>query len=144
MIHESCHGYANRADRYQPLRHTVRRRVAEQDVHRRRHLDGRTRGRAERAGSGDRRPTGHLRPSTLRDDVLVHHLLSHSSGIADYFEEDENLPDYDEEGMEKIWAAIPNYTVRNYAALLPFFRDRPPNFPPGEYHYSKPGSCSSA
>jgi len=31
------------------------------------------------------------RPSTLRPDVTVHHLLSHTSGIADYCEEDESL-----------------------------------------------------
>src|SRR5699024_7559171 len=36
----------------------------------------------------------HKRPSTLRPEVTVHHLLSHTSGIADYFEEDEDLPGY--------------------------------------------------
>src|SRR5450755_4406862 len=30
----------------------------------------------------------HRRPATLRSDVAIHHLLSHTSGIADYFEED--------------------------------------------------------
>lgn len=34
------------------------------------------------------------RPTTLRDDVSVHHLLTHISGIADYAEEDEALPGY--------------------------------------------------
>ncbi len=140
VIHESCHGYANRADRI-PTHSGTRFAVASLSKM------FTAVGILDAAGRGELSVQDrvidvlpeHLRPSTLRDDVLVHHLLSHSSGIADYFEEDENLPDYDEEGMEKIWAAIPNYTVRNYAALLPFFRDRPPNFPPGEYHYSNAG-----
>lgn len=32
------------------------------------------------------------RPRDLTADVTVHHLLCHTSGIADYFEEDESLP----------------------------------------------------
>ena len=32
------------------------------------------------------------RPTTLRPDVTVHHLLTHTSGIADYSEEDEDSP----------------------------------------------------
>ena len=34
------------------------------------------------------------RPSTLLPEVTVHHLLSHTSGIADYCEEDEESPAY--------------------------------------------------
>jgi CubicO group peptidase (beta-lactamase class C family) len=29
------------------------------------------------------------RPATLRADVTVHHLLSHTSGVADYYEEED-------------------------------------------------------
>ncbi len=141
VIHESCHGYANRADRI-PIHSGTRFGTASLSkmftavgV-----LDAAGRGEV---GVHDRVIDvlpAEKRPSTLRDDVTVHHLLSHSSGIGDYLEEDEDLPDYDEEGMEKIWAAIPNYTVRDYAALLPFFGDKPPNFPPGHgYHYSNAG-----
>lgn len=140
VIHESCHGYANRADRV-PIHSGTRFATASLSKM------FTAVGVLDAAGRGELSVRDRVidllppqkRPSTLRDDVLVQHLLSHSSGIADYFEEDEDLPDYDEEGMEKIWATIPNYTVRDYAALLPFF-DRPPNFPPGDgYHYSNAG-----
>lgn len=140
VLYESCHGYANRADRI--LVHSGSR-FATASLSKMFTAVG----VLDAAGRGevgvhdpviDVLPSGK-RPASLREDVTVHHLLSHTSGIADYFEEDEDHPDYDEEGMEKIWATIPNYTVRDYAALLPFF-DRPPNFPPGHgYHYSNAG-----
>lgn len=80
-----------------------------------------------------------MRPSTLREDVTVHHLLSHTSGIADYAEEDEALPGYRED-YGAIWADLPNYRVRDYRAILPLFADLPPVCPPGTaYHYSNAG-----
>lgn len=83
-------------------------------------------------------PAGR-RPSTLRPDVTVHHLLSHTSGIADYAEEDENLPGYQPD-YGAIWADLPTYRVRDYVQILPLFADLPPVCPPGTaYHYSNAG-----
>lgn len=140
VTYESCHGYANRADRI-PVHPGTRFATASLSK------IFTAVGLLDAAGRGEVGVHDRVidvlppdrRPSTLRADVTVHHLLSHTSGIADYCEEDEDHPDYDEEAMEKIWATIPNYTVRDdYAALLPFF-DRPPDFPPGDYHYSNAG-----
>ncbi|GGK66991.1 serine hydrolase domain-containing protein [Ornithinimicrobium pekingense] len=79
------------------------------------------------------------RPATLRADVTVHHLLSHTSGIADYAEEDEDLPGYQAD-YGAIWTDLPNYRVRDDLDILPLFADLPPVCPPGTaYHYSNAG-----
>lgn len=79
------------------------------------------------------------RPSTLREDVTVHHLLTHTSGIADYAEEDEGLPGYVED-YAALWQDLPCYRMRSDADLLPLFADREPYGPPGEeYRYSNAG-----
>ena len=79
------------------------------------------------------------RPSTLRDDVTVHHLLCHTSGIADYAEEDEDTPGYVED-YAALWRDLPCYRVERPADFLPLFGDRPPYRPPGErYQYSNAG-----
>lgn len=140
VLYESCHGFANRADSI-PIRSKTRFATASLSKM------FTAVGILEAAGRGELRVQDRVvdvlppekRPTTLRDDVTVHHLLSHTSGIADYFEEDEDLPDYRDDPME-IWNVLPNYTVRDYAALLPLFADLPPHFPPGErYHYSNAG-----
>jgi CubicO group peptidase (beta-lactamase class C family) len=81
------------------------------------------------------------RPSTLRPDVTVHHLLTHTSGIADYFEEDpgwaaaEQPDDYGD-----LWTTVPVATMQRPADFLPLFGDRPPLRPPGLVHqYSNAG-----
>lgn len=80
-----------------------------------------------------------LRPSTLRSDVTVHHLLSHTSGIADYADGDEESPDYVED-YGSLWAERPNYRILGPADFLPLFRDKPPYRPPGErFQYSNAG-----
>ena len=76
------------------------------------------------------------RPSTLRPDVTVHHLLCHTSHIADYAEEEG--PDPVE--YETLWIDRPCYRFERPADFLPLFADRPPYGPPGgEFHYSNAG-----
>ena len=77
------------------------------------------------------------RPATLRPDVTVHHLLCHTSGIADYAEEEP------EDGTELDYAAIwddrPSYRMLRPADFLPLFGDLPPYRAPGDHRYSNAG-----
>jgi len=59
-------------------------------------------------------------------DVTLRHLLTHSSGITSYFEEDVN-PDY-----EALWQDLPLYKVRGPRDFLPLFQHKPMKFSPGE------------
>ena len=62
------------------------------------------------------------------------HLLSHSSGIPDYFDE-EVMDDF-----EDLWKTIPMYTLRNGRDFLPLFQDERMKFQPGErFHYNNAG-----
>ena len=58
--------------------------------------------------------------------ITVHHLLTHTSGIISYFEEDLN-PDY-----EALWRDTPMYGIRRPADFLPLFQHKPMKFRPGE------------
>lgn len=83
-------------------------------------------------------PAGR-RPSTLLPEVTVHHLLCHTSGIADYCEEDENSPGYVED-YGSLWREVPTYRMERPVDFLPLFGDKPPYRPPGEgYQYSNAG-----
>ncbi len=76
------------------------------------------------------------RPSTLRPDVTVHHLLTHTSGIADYCEEDDESPAYLED-YGTLWDERPSYGMLRPADFLPLFGDLAPYRPPGErWQYS--------
>jgi CubicO group peptidase (beta-lactamase class C family) len=75
------------------------------------------------------------RPPTLRPDVTVHHLLSHTSGIADYAEEEDEDSDY-----AALWVDRPVYKMLRPADFLPMFGDLQPYRPPGgRWHYSNAG-----
>lgn len=66
-------------------------------------------------------PLPHFAP-----EVTLHHLLSHSSGIPDYFDE-AVMDDY-----EAIWQERPMYTFRTPKDFLPLFANEAMKFRPGE------------
>lgn len=61
--------------------------------------------------------------------VTLHHLLCHTSGIPDYFDE-EVMDDYG-----ALWAERPMYSIRKPADFLPLFQHLPQKFPPGQKFY---------
>ena len=58
--------------------------------------------------------------------ITIGHLLTHTSGITSYFEEDVD-PDY-----EALWKHRPMYRVRKPGDFLPLFQDKQMKFTPGE------------
>jgi CubicO group peptidase (beta-lactamase class C family) len=77
-----------------------------------------------------------LGDTTLSDQITLDHLLSHTSGIADWADE-ANLTD---ELWEQMWRERPIYTVRRIEDYLPLFVKDPPLSPPGAtYRYSNAG-----
>ncbi|GAK01281.1 LOW QUALITY PROTEIN: penicillin-binding protein [Geomicrobium sp. JCM 19055] len=72
--------------------------------------------------------------SHVSDEITVHHLLTHTSGIADYFDEDE-MDDF-----EELWVTNPMYRLRTVESFLPLFIDQPMKHPVGErFHYNNAG-----
>ena len=66
--------------------------------------------------------------------ITVRQLLTHTSGIPDYFDE-STMTDYDE-----LWKEFPNYRVRTSADLLPLFIDKPMAYPAGtRFQYNNTG-----
>lgn len=78
----------------------------------------------------------NLNQTRIPANVTIFHLLTMSSGIADWFEESEN--------WEAEWAALcrehPLYLMRQNADYLPLFSQKSPNFGAGErYQYNNAG-----
>lgn len=72
--------------------------------------------------------------TTLDPEMTVSHLLTHTSGIADYFDQD------DPDGSENLWHEIPNQYMDSLQKMLPLFIDETPHFKPGErFSYSGAG-----
>ena len=79
------------------------------------------------------------RPRQLAADVTVHHLLCHTSGIADYFEEDESLPNAGTD-YAALWLDLPPARVERPIDFLPLYGELPAYCPPGEiWRYSNAG-----
>lgn len=70
----------------------------------------------------------------IDQDVTVRQLLTHTSGVPDYFDESV-MNDY-----EELWADYPNYKIRRNSDLLPLFRNKPMMYPKGEkFQYNNSG-----
>lgn len=67
-------------------------------------------------------------------NITVHQLLTHSSGIPDYFDE-EVMDDY-----EQLWQERPVYLIKRLNDFLPMFQNESMKFNPGEkFHYNNAG-----
>jgi CubicO group peptidase (beta-lactamase class C family) len=68
------------------------------------------------------------------ENVTIHHLLTHSSGIPDYFDEDI-MDDF-----EELWKLTPMYLLKSLKDFLPLFQNEKMKFKPGEkFHYNNAG-----
>lgn len=66
--------------------------------------------------------------------ITVRHLLTHSSGIPDYFDE-ELMSDYAD-----LWHSLPMYTMTSTQSFLPMFQHNQMKFSPGaRFSYSNSG-----
>ena len=66
--------------------------------------------------------------------VTVEQLLTHTSGVPDYFDESV-MDDY-----EALWADTPSYRIRHNCDILPLFIDKPMMYPKGEkFQYNNTG-----
>lgn len=69
--------------------------------------------------------------------ITVRHLVTHTSGAPDYFDEEELDAQAD---FGALWRERPTYTMRTPRDFLPMFQNEPMKFPPGErFSYSNGG-----
>lgn len=71
---------------------------------------------------------------TIDKDITIEQLLTHTSGIPDYFDE-SIMNEYDE-----LWKDYPNYKIRSSKDLLPLFITKPMMYSKGEkFQYNNTG-----
>ncbi|OAB42839.1 serine hydrolase domain-containing protein [Paenibacillus glacialis] len=67
-------------------------------------------------------------------NITIHHLLTHTSGIPDYFDE-EVMDDF-----EELWVERPMYHIRRLQDFLSLFQQGQMTFAPGDhFHYNNAG-----
>lgn len=67
-------------------------------------------------------------------NITIKELLTHTSGIPDYFDESV-MEDY-----EDLWRDFPNYKIRSNRDLLPLFLEKPMTYPHGSrFQYNNTG-----
>jgi len=67
-----------------------------------------------------------LEGTAISNEVTVYQLLTHTSGIGDDAEEENN------ERYEDVWKSKPNYSIATTTDMLPQFIHKPANFSPGQ------------
>ncbi len=68
------------------------------------------------------------------EDITIHHLLTHTAGIPDYFDE-EVMDDF-----EELWVNNPMYFIRTLEDFLPLFQNKPMKLKVNErFHYNNAG-----
>jgi len=71
---------------------------------------------------------------SFSEEITIHHLLTHTSGVPDYFDEDV-MDDF-----EELWITRPMYHIKSPKDFLPMFQDEQMKFTPGEsFHYNNAG-----
>jgi len=76
---------------------------------------------------------GEYQPSALTPEHTLHHLLSHTSGLRNYHDDED--PTWD--SFTSCWDRVPTYRIRRPADMLPLFQDLPAVRPPGvAYEYA--------
>jgi CubicO group peptidase (beta-lactamase class C family) len=72
-------------------------------------------------------------PYPLDPAITVRHLLTHTSGLPDYYDEEE----LDSAAALALWDTTPLYTLRQPEDYLALFMNRPAKFAPGaRFHYN--------
>ncbi|WP_209438069.1 serine hydrolase domain-containing protein [Mesobacillus selenatarsenatis] len=76
----------------------------------------------------------HIEFANFSDEITIHHLLTHTSGVPDYFDEDV-MDDF-----EELWITRPMYHIRSLKDFLPMFQNEQMKSTPGEkFHYNNAG-----